>query len=123
MDIQIKCTWAKGDSSFNKFEDVFRWLSNLKGLGKGSLGSVLYQLAKQGSYESCMRSNFKVESTFADYFVVERIAAETKLRKSRVGGYVTSRNRDIALAFAKELDSYIAHQLPVQKVHPEVERT
>lgn len=113
MDIQIKCTYAKSDFMFNKFEDFFHWLIGLKGLRKDEPNHALYAVAKIGHYNS-LRDLLQVKSTFnPNYSTVEKIAGETKLRKTRgLGSYTTSPNREFALAFARELDKEIANQLP-----------
>jgi len=105
MNIRIKCIrpkYASGEFEFTKFEEVFYWLSNIKGLSKGALGPWLYGLAKRGWINSSTGWHcIEVNSDFHDYFLAREVGSDTGLLKTY---WKVSPSRQTALAFVQEFD-------------------
>lgn len=108
MKVKIKCTspkYASGELQFSRFEDVWHWLCGIKGLGKGAVGRWLYALAKDGFVSvGSARYNIEMKSDFHDYFLAQELGFKVGLLKTRRLGDSFSRERAVALAFAKEVD-------------------
>lgn len=112
MEIKIKCTrpkYASGEPEFSRFEDVWHWLCGIKGLSKGSVGRWLYGLAKTGFIRMySARYSIEINSGFHDYFLARELGFKVGLLKTRRFGDSFSRERAVALDFAKELDKHIS---------------
>ena len=110
-DFQIICTkprYARGDFRFSKFEELYWWLIQIKGLAKGTPGRWLYALAKSGrSGGSSARQEIKIQSDWHDYYLARDAAKKTDLLKTRWDDVYNTSN-DAALSFARRLDSIFA---------------
>lgn len=108
MKVVINCMapkYARGKFEFGTLEEVYHWLSNIKGLSKGSPSRWLFALAKDGSDGgSTARYFFQAESSFHDYSLAREVAFATGLLK---GGERYSSDRDVALTFAREWDKQV----------------
>ena len=107
MEIKVKCErpkYASGEHKFSKFEELFHWLVSIKGLSKGAIGAILYGLAESGYYKSATaRDIIDIDSNFKkDYFLISDLGYKVGLLKTR--GH-PSKDRAVALQFAKELDN------------------
>lgn len=107
MEIKLKCErpkYASGEYKFSKFEELFHWLIGIKGLSKGAIGAIIYGIAKSGYYKSAMHGDcMDIETDFKqDYFVISDLGYKVGLLKTRG---VISKDRAVALQFAKELDN------------------
>ncbi len=109
MEIKVKCQrpkYAAGNYEFSKFEELFHWLVGIKGLSKGAIGAILYGLAKSGYYNSATaRDVINIDTDPLDYFLVSNLGYKIGLLKSRGLGEYISKDRAVALQFAKELDN------------------
>jgi len=112
MTVKIKCTrpkYASGELEFSRFEDVWSWLCGIKRLSKGAVGRWLYSLAKTGFISMySTRYSFEINSGFHDYFLARELGFKVGLLKTRRFGDSFSRERAVALDFAKELDKHIS---------------
>lgn len=106
--IKVRCLapkYAKGEYQFSKFQDLFRWLSQIKGLPKGSIGAFLYGLAKDGFLNLYYRRYaFEIVSDFYDYFLARDVAFRVGLLKAKWGSDRFSKELELASKFAEELD-------------------
>ncbi len=110
MEIKVKCErpkYASGEYKFRKFEELFHWLINIKGLSKGAIGTIINGIAKSGYYKSATgREHIDIETDFKqDYFVISDLGYKVGLLKTRGLGEYISKDNAVALKFAKELDS------------------
>jgi len=110
MEIRVKCHAPKnvsGEYRFGKFEELFHWLIQIKGLSKSRIAKILYMLAKNGKCPPGGTTRFFVEidSDFnKDYSAINDLACKVGLLKTRKLGDSFSNNETISLQFAKELD-------------------
>ena len=112
MEIKVKCErpkYASGEYKFSKFEELFYWLIGIKGLSKGAIGAILYGLAKSGYFKGATaRYIIDIDSNFKkDYFLISDLCYKVGLLKTRDFGEYISKDRAVALQFAKELDNLI----------------
>ena len=109
MEIKVKCKrprYASGEFNFSKFEELFYWLVRIKGLSKGAIGVILYGIAKSGYYKSATARGFiDIECDFKDYFLAQDLGYKVGLLKTRNLGESISKDRALALQFARELDN------------------
>ena len=106
-NFQIICTkpkYARGDFRFSRFEELYWWLIQIKGLAKGTPGRWLYALAKSGrSGLSSGRADIQIESDWHDYFLARDAAKKTAMLKTGWDDVYNASN-DAALSFARHLD-------------------
>lgn len=109
MEIKVKCErpkYASGEHKFSKFEELFHWLVSIKGLSKGAIGATLYGLAKSGYYRSATaRDVINIDTDPLDYIVISDLGYKVGLLKTRDFGEYISKDRAVALQFARELDN------------------
>jgi hypothetical protein len=106
LKITVECEkprYAKGKYEFEKLQDVFEFLDKIRGFAKGTIGSWLLLLAKDGyiSYAHTARWVIGMKSDFHDYQLAQKVARETGLVKA-----FDKRSSDVgvALRFAKAFD-------------------
>jgi hypothetical protein len=106
LRITVECEkpkYVKGKYEFEKLEDVCKFLVKIKGFAKGTIGSWLLILAKDGyiSRTHTARSEIEMKSDFHDYELAQKVARETGLVRAFDR---RSPKLDIAFAFAKAFD-------------------
>lgn len=106
MKIIIKCAspkYVKGNYVLSKLEEVFDFLTGIKGFPKGYIGSWLLNIAKDGHIYGVYTARYglEIESDFHNYALAQKIAKETRLVQAfdRV-----SSKPDVAMAFARAFD-------------------
>lgn len=116
MKITVKCTrpkYAKGDHEFARFEDVFHWLAKIKCLSRAFPGCCLYSLAEIG-VRSDHRGQLGIEmhSDFCNPSLAKKVGYETGLLRVRELGEPLSKERAVALDFARQIDKQISASRP-----------
>ncbi len=109
MTIEVECErpkYAKGRRRFNRFEDLFVWLTNIRGLSMAYPSYCLFWLAKDGSYSSyTARHGFEMKTDAASYELARDVARRVGLLKTRER---VNRDRHAARLFAREMDQLLA---------------
>ena len=106
MNIKVKCQQPKyvaGEYIFSSLEELYRWLSLIKGLPRYGAGRIIYMVAKEGSWRSIYgRLDAEIKSDYHDYFLIEKIVEEIGFR-----GRKAFADKEKVLAFCKAFDKYV----------------
>lgn len=101
-----KPKYVKGTHECSSLEEVYNFLTNIKGFAKPTVGAWLLCIAKDGliSGVHTARLEIKIHSDFHDYQLAQKIAKETGLI---YGLDKTDEKLETALAFAKTFDKRV----------------
>ena len=109
MKITVECEkpkYAKGTYQYSSLEEVYNFLTSIKGFAKPTVGAWLLCIAKDGVIHGVYTARLAiiVNSDFHDYKLAQKIAEETGL----IYGFgKTDKKLETALAFAKVFDEEV----------------
>ena len=111
MNIKVRCRAPKyvaGEHCFSSLEELYYWLSSIRGLPKHGVSTIIYFVAKEGFDNSKYRRlDAEITADFHNYSLAEKLAKNAGLLMKKGLAYELKPNREKALAFAKALDSAI----------------
>ena len=106
MNIKVKCQQPKyvaGEYIFSSLEELYHWLSLIKGLPRHGAGRIIYMVAKEGSWHQIYgRLDAEIKSDYHDYFLTGKIVKEIGFT-----GRKAFADKEKVLAFCKAFDKYV----------------